>query len=330
LTAGASTETVLSGIQPSGEIHIGNYLGAIRNWVAMQDTYRCFFCVVDYHAITTEYEPATLAPRTLDLAAGILACGVDPERATLFIQSHVPEHTELAWVLTCITPMGELSRMTQFKDKSASNESVNAGLLAYPVLQAADILLYRADRVPVGADQVQHLELCRELARRFNARFGDTFREPQPLLSSTPKIMGLDGQAKMSKSLGNTIALSESADGLRARLRTAYTDPQRKRRSDPGRPEVCNIFTMHGFFTERARVDEIAAQCRAATIGCVECKGILADRMLPHLAAIQQRYTSVRADETRLLAILAAGAERARGVARATMDSVRSRLGLAR
>ena len=322
-------ETVLSGIQPSGEIHVGNYLGAIRNWVGMQDTYRCLFCVVDYHAITNDHDAAALGPRTLDLAAWVIACGVDPERATLFVQSHVREHTELAWVLTCMAGTGELSRMTQFKDKGGGGESVGAGIFCYPVLQAADILLYRATRVPVGADQLQHLELCRDLARRFNARFGQTFPEPQPLLSTTPKIMGLDGQAKMSKSLGNTIAVGDSAESVRAKLRGAFTDPQRKRRADPGRPEICNIYTMHAFFTDRARVDEIALQCRAASIGCVECKGILADGMVPQLLSIQERYRAVRDDEARLRATLSAGAERARTIARATMDDVRARLGLA-
>jgi len=321
-------ETVLSGIQPSGELHVGNYLGAIRNWVSLQDSYRCIFSVVDYHAITSDYDPAALSSNTLDMAAAILACGVDPALSILFVQSHVREHTELCWVLCSVAPMGELSRMTQFKDKSERQETVSAGLWSYPVLQAADILLYRATRVPVGVDQVQHLELCRELARRFNARFGPTFAEPQPLLTSTPKIMGLDGQAKMSKSLGNTIALGEPADALRAKLKAAFTDPQRKRRSDPGRPEVCNIYTMHGFFTESARTDEIAAKCRAAQIGCVECKGILADGMVPHLEAIQRRYRDLRSDEARLHAVLHDGAAKARVIAQATMAEVRGRVGL--
>jgi tryptophanyl-tRNA synthetase len=321
-------ETVLSGIQPSGELHVGNYLGAIRNWVEIQHTHRCIYTIVDYHAITVEYDPAALATRTLDMAAGILACGVDPERAILFVQSHVREHTELAWVLGSVAPMGELSRMTQYKDKSERQETVSVGLFCYPILQAADILLYRATRVPVGVDQVQHLELCRELARRFNARFGETFPEPQPLLSSTPRIMGLDGQAKMSKSLGNTIGMGEPPESIRARLKTAFTDPQRKRRSDPGRPEVCNIYTMHGFFTERDETDQIGRQCRAAEIGCVDCKAILADHMIARLSPIQGRYRALRSDDTRLRAVLDAGAERARSVALATMTDVRERLGL--
>ena len=190
-------ETVFSGIQPSGELHLGNYLGAVRTWVALQGSYRCFYCIVDYHAITQPYEPAEMPARAREMAIELLACGIDPDRATLFIQSQVPEHTELAWVLSTVAPHGELERMTQFKDKSEHQpHNINLGIFAYPVLQTADILLYGATRVPVGEDQRQHLELAREIVRRFNARFGDTFAEPQPLFSTTPKILGLDGQAQ--------------------------------------------------------------------------------------------------------------------------------------
>ncbi|MEK6607959.1 MAG: tryptophan--tRNA ligase [Myxococcota bacterium] len=335
-------ETVFSGIQPSGELHLGNYLGAIRNWVALQEQHRCIFCIVDYHAITAPYDAVTMRRRTLDMAANLLACGIDPARATLFVQSHVPEHTELAWVLSAVTPMGELSRMTQFKEKSQQQargrgthpsagteaDHVNVGLFGYPVLQAADILLYKATRVPVGKDQIQHLELAREIARRFNARFGETLPEPQPLLSSTPKIMGLDGQAKMSKSLGNTIGLLEEPDAARAKLRTAFTDPQRLRRSDPGRPEVCNVFTMHGFFSDEARLAEIDAGCRTASLGCVDCKKLLADGMLARLEPIRERARALRADETRVAEVLREGAERCRVIARETMREVREKLGL--
>jgi tryptophanyl-tRNA synthetase len=212
-------ETVFSGIQPSGELHLGNYLGAVRSWVALQQQYRCFYCIVDYHAITQPYEPAEMAARARAMAIDLLACGVDPERATLFVQSAVPEHTELAWALASVTPFGELGRMTQFKDKSEHQpDNINAGIFMYPVLQTADILLYGATRVPVGEDQRQHLELAREIVRRFNARFGDTFAEPQPLFSTTPKILGLDGQAKMSKSLGNTIGITESPESIYGKL----------------------------------------------------------------------------------------------------------------
>ena len=209
-------ETVFSGVQPSGELHLGNYLGAVRNWVALQGQYRCFYCIVDYHAITQPYDPAQIAARARAMAIDVLACGVDPDRATLFMQSAVREHTELAWVLASVTPHGDLERMTQFKDKAEHHpENINAGLFMYPVLQTADILLYGATRVPVGEDQRQHLELAREIVRRFNARFGETFAEPQPLFSTTPKILGLDGQAKMSKSLGNTISLREDDKACR-------------------------------------------------------------------------------------------------------------------
>ena len=233
-------ETVFSGIQPSGELHLGNYLGAVRNWVELQDRYRCFYCVVDYHAITQPYDAATMPARVRAMAVQLLACGIDPEKSTLFVQSAVPEHTELAWALSAVAPFGELGRMTQFKDKSEHQpDNINAGLFMYPVLQAADVLLYGATRVPVGEDQRQHLELAREIVRRFNARFGETFAEPQPLFSTTPKILGLDGQAKMSKSLGNTIALAESEAAIWDKLRTAATDPARVKRTDPGTPEKC-------------------------------------------------------------------------------------------
>src|ERR1051325_3523384 len=204
---------IFSGIQPSGELHIGNYLGAVKNWVKLQHEYQSIICIVDYHAITIPYEPAQLRQRRRDMALSLLASGIDPEKTWLFVQSQVPEHTELAWIFNTITPLGELERQTQFKEKSQRQESVAAGILNYPVLQAADILLYRADMVPVGEDQVQHLELSREVARRWNAKFAPEgspyFPEPKPLLTPTRRVMGLDGLAKMSKSLGNTVGLVE-------------------------------------------------------------------------------------------------------------------------
>jgi tryptophanyl-tRNA synthetase len=322
-------ETVFSGIQPSGELHLGNYLGAVRNWVALQGQYRCFYCVVDYHAITQPYEPAQMPARTRAMAIDLLACGVDPERATLFVQSAVPEHTELAWALASVTPFGELGRMTQFKDKSEHHpDNVNAGLFTYPVLQAADILLYGATRVPVGEDQRQHLELAREIVRRFNARFGDTFVEPQPLFSTTPKILGLDGQAKMSKSLGNTIALSETDDAIWQKLRTAATDPARVKRTDPGTPEKCNIYTLHKFFSDDARQQEVHVGCTTAGIGCIDCKKMLLEGVKADLARIRARGEALRGDPARVDAILARGAAEARKVAAETLARVRARLGL--
>src|SRR5947209_1219262 len=215
---------IFSGIQPSGALHIGNYLGAVKNWVELQHKYESFFCIVDYHAITVPYDPADLRARTADMALGLLAAGLDPNKCTLFVQSMVPEHTELAWIFNTLTPLGELERQTQFKEKASREDSVPAGILNYPVLQAADILLYRADLVPVGEDQLQHLELSREIARKWNAGFDSGaayFPEPKPLLTATRRIMGLDGQAKMSKSLGNTIGVFEGPDAIWAKLRPA-------------------------------------------------------------------------------------------------------------
>ncbi|HVV48415.1 MAG TPA: tryptophan--tRNA ligase [Polyangia bacterium] len=322
-------EIVFSGIQPSGELHLGNYLGAIRTWVALQGQYRCFYCVVDYHAITQTYDPAEMAPRARAMAIELLACGIDPEKSTLFVQSQVPEHTELAWVLSAVAPHGELERMTQFKDKSEHQpHNINVGIFAYPVLQAADILLYGATRVPVGEDQRQHLELAREIVRRFNARFGETFAEPQPLFSTTPKILGLDGQAKMSKSLGNTIALAEPEAAVWDKLRVAATDPARVKRSDPGTPEKCNIYTLHKFFSDAERQALVHTGCSTAGIGCIDCKKMLFEGVKADLAQIRARADALRADPARVDAILARGAAEARKVAGATMARVRERLGL--
>jgi len=322
-------ETVFSGIQPSGELHLGNYLGAVRTWVELQDRYRCFFCIVDLHAITQPYDPAEMPRRVRDMAVDLVACGLDPDRCTLFVQSAVPEHTELAWALASVTPFGELGRMTQFKDRSERQpDNVNAGLFAYPVLQAADVILYGATRVPVGEDQRQHLELAREIVRKWNARFGPTFEEPQPLFSSTPKILGLDGQAKMSKSLGNTISLREPDDAVWDKLRTAATDPARVKRTDPGNPDICNIFALHKFFSSAARQSEVRVGCSTAGIGCIECKRWLLEGVKVDLDRLRARREELLAHPEAIDAVLADGARRARAVARETMARVRGRLGL--
>ena len=320
---------IFSGIQPSGELHIGNYLGAVRNWVQLQNSHECIYCIVDYHAITGAYEPDDLRRRTRDMAVSLLAAGLDPEKCTLFVQSMVPEHTELQWILNTVTPLGELERQTQFKDKASRQESVLAGLLNYPVLQAADILLYRAEYVPVGEDQVQHLELSRELARRWNAKFGaDLFPEPRPMLTMTRRIMGLDGQAKMSKSMGNTIGLLESPEEIWAKLRPAMTDPARVRRTDPGTPEVCNIYHLHQAFSDAATVDHVATMCRTAGWGCLDCKRVLLDSMMRELTPIRERAAELTAHPKRITEILCAGAEHCRTLARETMTQVRERMGL--
>lgn len=322
-------KTVFSGIQPSGELHLGNYLGAVRNWVAMQEEYFLYLCVVDYHAITQTYERKDMQPRVLDMVAGLLACGIDPERVVLFVQSEVPEHTELCWVLNNVAQFGDLSRMTQFKDKAARQEdNINVGLFDYPVLQSADILLYKAVLVPVGQDQVQHIEFARRVARAFNRRFGKVFPEPEPKLSSTPKILGLDGKAKMSKSIGNTIALSATDKQIRKSLATAATDPQRVTREDPGDPSVCNVHTLHTFFSSPEEVEWVRKGCRSAGIGCVDCKKVLGDNVIAHLGPIRERKAEIAADVDGVRKVLARGRDRASETAQKTMGEVRKKLGL--
>jgi tryptophanyl-tRNA synthetase len=321
--------TIFSGIQPSGELHIGNYLGAVRNWVELQNKYECIYCIVDYHAITGAYEPDDLRRRTRQMAVSLFAAGLDPKKSTLFVQSMVPEHTELAWIFNSVTPLGELERQTQFKDKSQRQESVNAGILIYPVLQAADILLYRADLVPVGEDQVQHLELAREVARRWNAKFeSDLFPEPKPLLTATRRIMGLDGHAKMSKSLGNTIGLLETPEEVWAKLRPAMTDPARVRRTDPGTPEVCNIYNLHRAFNDEATVVHVAAQCRSAGWGCLDCKKVLMYGMMRELTPIRERALELEAHPEIVTDALATGARKSGEIAERTMITVRETMGL--
>jgi tryptophanyl-tRNA synthetase len=321
---------IFSGIQPSGELHIGNWLGAVQNWVTLQENYECFYSIVDLHAITGPYEPASLERRTLDMAIGLIAAGVDPERVTLFVQSQVPEHSELMWLLNTVTPVGELERMTQFKDKSQRVESIPAGLLNYPILMAADILLYRADFVPVGEDQVQHLELAREITRKWNAQFADGapfFPEAQALLTPSRRILGLDGRAKMSKSLGNTIGLLDTPEEIWQKLRPAVTDPARVTKKDPGTPEICNLYTLHKYFSPPETVEVVARKCRGAEWGCLDCKRVLADNMIATLEPIRRKALELKADEGRVRAILAKGTERARVEARKTLSVVKAKMG---
>lgn len=327
-----ATPRVFSGIQPSGELHIGNYLGAVQAWVDIQRRYESIFCIVDYHAITVPYEAADLRTRTRQMAVSLLAAGIDPEVATLFVQSAVPEHTELAWIFNTITPLGELERQTQFKDKAQRQDSVAAGLLNYPVLQAADILLYRADTVPVGEDQVQHLELSREIARRWNARFSPAtpyFPEPKALLTPTRRILGLDGQAKMSKSLGNAVGLLEPPDQIWEKLRPAVTDPKRVRRTDPGTPEVCNIYHLHKAFNSPDTVTLVAENCRSAAWGCLDCKRVLFEGLERTLAPIRARETDLRNRPHYVDQVLGDGAAAARRLAGETLREVKEMMGLA-
>lgn len=325
-------KTVFSGIQPSGEVHLGNYLGAVRNWVRLQDQYRCIFCVVDYHALTQDYEPKEMQRRVSDMVIDLLALGIDPERSLLFLQSMVPEHTELCWVFNSVTGHGDLERMTQFKDKSANQpENVNVGLFDYPVLQAADILLYKAELVPVGQDQVQHIELARRIARSFNHRWGKVFPECDALLTNLPKLLGLDGKTKMSKSLGNHIPLSVfSAAGsdkaLWKLLRTAVTDEQRVTREDKGDPDRCNVGTMHKELSSDADNAWVREGCTTAAIGCVDCKQKLAGNMQAHFAPYVERRAQIT--QARVQEVLEQGATKARDIAQRTMHEVRTKLGL--
>jgi tryptophanyl-tRNA synthetase len=333
---------IFSGIQPSGELHIGNYLGAVKNWAQLQHQFDTIICIVDYHAITVRYEAEQLRRRRHEMAVSLLAAGIDPAVCSLFVQSQVPEHTELAWIFNTITPLGELERQTQFKEKAARQESVNAGILNYPVLQAADILLYRADKVPVGEDQVQHLELSRVVARRWNAAFGRPtgrmtedgseereafFPEPEALLTPTRRIMGLDGQSKMSKSMGNTIGLMETPESIWAKLRPAVTDPKRIRKTDPGTPEVCNIYHLHKGFSPPATVEHVALQCTTAGWGCIDCKKVLAESMERELVPIRRRAEELVSRPDLVSDALASGAARCGALARETMDGVRERMG---
>jgi tryptophanyl-tRNA synthetase len=322
---------IFSGIQPSGELHIGNYLGAVKNWTRLQHQHPTIICIVDYHAITIAYDPEQLRKRRREMAMSLLAAGIDAGVATLLMQSSVPEHTELAWIFNSVAPLGELERQTQFKEKASRQESVATGLLTYPVLQAADILLYHADLVPVGEDQVQHLELSRVIARRWNAQFGageEYFPEPKPLLSPTPRIMGLDGQAKMSKSVGNTVGLLEAPEQVWEKLRPAVTDPKRVKRTDPGTPEVCNIYHLHKAFSPPATVEHVAQQCSTAGWGCIDCKKVLHEAMERELTPIRARAEQLKREPSLVEDALADGTRKCSAMARETMGHVRQRMGI--
>ena len=400
---------VFSGIQPSGDIHIGNYLGAVKKWVELTDTHECLYCVVDDHAITVDYDVDQLPRRTFEGVLTTMACGLDPEKCTIFVQSHVPEHTELTWLFNTVTPMGSLFRMTQFKDKarnalqrsldtrqggarktalfnlkkignqtlkladrlkadldeidpgSAAGLKGNAfvelqqrvmrvndmmgvlmqhlqvglgvadascGLFDYPVLQAADILLYKASLVPVGEDQEQHLELCRETAERFNRKFGQIFPMVQRIKGEAPRIMGLDGSAKMSKSLNNYIGVLDELDVISSRLKPAFTDPGRIRKDDPGNPDICNIYSLHRLFSEANICNEIEEDCKKGTIGCFDCKQRLANTIHSALAPVRERAAHLRANPNLVHEALGAGRARAGKLARETMTEVRDCMGI--
>jgi len=332
-----STKTrkrVLSGMRPTGKLHLGNYVGALQNWVGMQDKYECFFCVVDWHALTTDYaDTSRVKENSLEVAFDWLAAGLDPEKSVLFLQSHVPAHAELHLLLSMITPLGWLERVPTYKEQRENIKDKDLGtygFLGYPLLQAADIVIYRADLVPVGEDQVAHVELTREIARRFNGFYGSekaVFPEPQSLLTPAAKLPGTDGR-KMSKSYGNTIMLADPEPVVRQKLKTMVTDPARVRRSDPGNPDVCPVGDLHKIFSSKETVAKVNEGCRSAGIGCIECKGWAADALVQLLNPMQERRRKFEENPRLAWDILEAGSERARKTAGETMDLVRASMGM--
>jgi tryptophanyl-tRNA synthetase len=325
---------VLSGMRSTGKLHLGNYVGALTNWVRMQDEYECFFCVVDWHALTTDYaDTSQVKQNSVEVALDWLAAGLDPERSVMFIQSHVPEHAELHLLLSMITPLGWLERVPTYKEQRENIKDKDLGtygFLGYPVLQAADILMYKADVVPVGEDQVAHIELTREIARRFNSFYGksgDVFPEPKVLLTPAPKLPGTDGR-KMSKSYGNTIMLTDPEPVVRQKLKTMVTDPARVRRSDPGNPDVCPVGDLHKIFSDSATMEKMNVGCRSAGIGCIECKSWVADALVQLLSPMQERRKKFEENPRLAWDILEAGTKRARKVASETMNDVRDAMGM--
>jgi len=320
---------VFSGARPTGRQHLGNYLGAIRNYVALQDDYDCIYCVVDLHALTTLEDTNKLRNWTYEMTLDWLAAGMDPERGTIiFVQSHVPQVTELHLMLSMATPLGWLTRLPTFKEKVRQHpENVNYGLVGYPVLMAADITLYKADTVPVGVDQAPHLEFTREIVRRFNHHFGDILIEPQGKFTDFPKVLGLDGEQKMSKSLDNHIEIAASPEEIEKKVMHMVTDPARRFRKDPGHPEVCNVFTLHGFFSADV-VGQIETDCRSAAIGCVECKRLFAKNLANYFAPFRERRAALAADPDRVWDILSDGARRASAIAAETIAEAKASMGL--
>ena len=324
-------EVILSGMRSTGKLHLGNYFGALRNWVDLQERYRCFYMVADWHALTTDYaDPSDIGQNTLEVVADWLASGLDPERSVIFVQSMVPEHAELHLLLSMITPLGWLERVPTYKEqiRQLDNRELSTfGFLGYPVLQTADIVLYRAAMVPVGEDQASHLELSREICRRFNGFYGEVFPEPKALFTPTPKVPGLDGR-KMSKSYANTIDLADTPEEIRRKCQGMFTDPLRQRRKDPGHPETCNLYQFHLLVSPEETQRRVAEECRQAQIGCVDDKRLIAERLIEFLAPIRERREALMKDRSTLLDVVREGSRRARERARETMEQVRSALSI--
>lgn len=319
---------VFSGFRPTGKQHIGNYLGTIQNCITLQEEYDCVYCVVDIHALTTLENTEMLKTDIYEMVLDWLAAGIDPQKSILFIQSHVPQVMELHTIFSMVTPLNWLLRVPTFKEKVKTQpQNVNYGLVGYPVLMTADIALYKGDFVPVGEDQLPHLEIAREIVRRFNSTYGFVFPEPQARLTSFPLILGLDGEQKMSKSYNNYIEMSSSPQEILERVRTAVTDPARRYRSDPGHPEICNIYRLHKVFTP-TRVEEIASECRSAGIGCVDCKKLLAKNISSSLEPFREKRATLAAKPDYIVEVLADGASRAEVIANETIKEVKEKMGL--
>jgi tryptophanyl-tRNA synthetase len=319
---------VFSGTRPTGKLHLGNYLGAIQNYVKLQSEYECVYCIVDWHALTTLTETSQLQSSIYDMALDWLAAGIDPEKSIVFVQSHVPEVTELHLLLSMVTPLSWLLRVPTFKEKVKQHpDNVNYGLVGYPVLQTADIILYKAEVVPVGEDQLPHLELAREIVRRFNSLLGPTFPEPVAKLTAFPMVVGLDGKDKMSKSLNNHLEISASPQEVIAKLKTAVTDPARVYRKDPGHPEVCNIYRFQQHFNS-AQSAEISERCKTAQIGCVDCKMMVAKAINESLEPFRERRAALAAKPEYVREVLADGARRAQVIARETLKEAKARVNI--
>jgi len=322
---------VLSGMRSTGKLHLGNYVGALQNCVRMQDEYECFFMVADWHALTTDYaDTSKIKENSIEVVLDWLAAGIDPEKSVVFIQSHVPAHAELHLLFSMITPLGWLERVPTYKeqrDNIKDKDLGTYGFLGYPVLQAADILVYKGNAVPVGEDQVAHVELTREIARRFNGFYGVVFPEPQALLTPAAKLPGTDGR-KMSKSYGNTVLLTDPEPVVRQKLKTMVTDPARVRRSDPGNPDVCPVGDLHKIFSSKETMAKVNEGCRSAGIGCIECKGWAADALVQLLNPMQERRRKFEENPRLAWDILESGTERARKTAGETMKDVRAAMGM--
>ncbi len=323
-------KTVLSGVRPTGSAHLGNYAGAMRNWVRLQDDFNCFYSIVTWHALSSEYQNSKVIKGfTFEVAVDLLSIGLDPAKCVIFVQSEVKEHAELHLLLSMITPLPWVERVPTFKDmqKELADRDINTyGYLGYPVLQAADILIYRAEIVPVGEDQVAHLELTREICRRFNRLFGEVFPEPQQMLTETPWLAGTDGR-KMSKSFDNAIYLNDSPELIREKITPMVTDTRRKRRSDPGEPDDCPVFTLHRAFVEKERREELAGECRRAGIGCLECKSVVIESLDRILTPYWEKRAFYEKNPARVWEILDEGNARARRAAQKTMEAVRAAVG---